>query len=287
MASVVSTNSTNSRFNDRTVFITGAARGMGRAHTLAFAREGARLVLCDACRQYSTVPYALTQPEELASLASEIEQMGRPVLAEQVDVTDLAAMSALAERAQRELGPIDILVANAGLYSFAPSWELTEEQWDETVNVDLKGVWITCKVCIPQMLSRRSGKIICISSTAGLKGMAHLAHYVAAKHGVLGLVKTLAIELAPYNINVNAVCPTSVDTAMCRNQALYDAFAGGPGPLATYEHMLELMNQLNLFPDRNLLPPEAISAAVLWLASDEARHLTGCALPVDAGYLTR
>jgi len=260
---------------------------MGRAHALAFAREGARLVLCDACRQYNTVPYALTQPEELASLASEIEQMGRPVLAEQVDVTDLAAMSALAERAQRELGPIDILVANAGLYSFAPSWELTEEQWDETVNVDLKGVWITCKVCIPQMLSRRSGKIICISSTAGLKGMAHLAHYVAAKHGVLGLVKTLAIELAPYNINVNAVCPTSVDTAMCRNQALYDAFAGGPGPLATYEHMLELMNQLNLFPDRNLLPPEAISAAVLWLASDEARHLTGCALPVDAGYLTR
>jgi (+)-trans-carveol dehydrogenase len=287
MASVVSTNSTNSRFNDRTVFITGAARGMGRAHALAFAREGARLVLCDACRQYSTVPYALTQPEELASLASEIEQIGRPVLAEQVDVTDLAAMSALAERAQRELGPIDILVANAGLYSFAPSWELTEEQWDETVNVDLKGVWITCKVCIPQMLSRRSGKIICISSTAGLKGMAHLAHYVAAKHGVLGLVKTLAIELAPYNINVNAVCPTSVDTDMCRNQALYDAFAGGPGPLATYEHMLELMNQLNLFPDRNLLPPEAISAAVLWLASDEARHLTGCALPVDAGYLTR
>jgi len=283
----VSTNATNSRFQDSTVFITGAARGMGRAHAFAFAREGARLVLCDACRQYSSVPYPLAQPAELASLASEIEQMGRPVLAAQVDVTDLAAMQALAERAQHELGPIDIVIANAGVYSFAPSWELTEEQWDETVNVDLKGVWITCKVCIPQMLSRRSGKIICISSTAGLKGMANLAHYVAAKHGVLGLVKTLAIELAPYNINVNAICPTSVDTAMCRNQALYDVFAGGSGPLATHEHMLDLMNQLNLFPDRNLLPPEAISAVVLWLASDEARHLTGCALPVDAGYLTR
>jgi len=260
---------------------------MGRSHALAFAREGARLVLSDACRQYSTVPYPLAQPEELASLASEIKQMGRPVLAAQVDVTDLPSMQALAERAKREFGPIDILIANAGLYSFAPSWELTEQQWDETLNVDLKGVWITCKVCIPQMLSRRSGKIICVSSTAGLKGMANLAHYVAAKHGVIGLVKTLAIELAPNNINVNAVCPTSVDTAMCRNQALYDVFAGGPGPQATYEHMLELMNQLNLFPDRNLLAPEAVSAAVLWLASDEARHLTGCALPVDAGYLTR
>src|SRR5258708_7378818 len=129
--------------------------GIPMAETTTPTGEGARLVLCDACRQYNTVPYALTQPEELASLASEIEQMGRPVLAEQVDVTDLAVMSALAERAQRELGPIDILVANAGLYSFAPSWELTEEQWDETVNDDLKGVWITCKVSIPQMLSRR------------------------------------------------------------------------------------------------------------------------------------
>jgi len=260
---------------------------MGRAHALAFAREGARLILCDACRQYSTIPYPLAKSEELASLASEIKQMGRPVLAAQVDVTDLSAMQTLAEQAQHELGSIDIVVANAGVYSFAPSWELTEEQWDETVNVDLKGVWITCKVCIPHMLSRRSGKIICISSTAGLKGMANLAHYVAAKHGVLGLVKTLAIELAPYNINVNAVCPTSVDTAMLRNQALYDVFAGGPGPLATHEYMLELMNQLNLFPDRGLLPPEDISAVVLWLASEEARHLTGCALPVDAGYLTR
>jgi len=279
--------STKARFQERVVFITGAARGIGRAHALAFAREGARLVLCDACRQYSTVPYPLAQPEELASVAREIEQMERPVIASQTDVTQLAAMQELAERAQHELGPIDIVVANAGLYSFAPSWEMSEEQWDETVDVDLKGVWITCKVCIPQMLPRRSGKIICIASTAGIKGMGNLVHYVAAKHGVIGLVKTLAIELAPYNINVNAVCPTSVDTTMCRNQALYDAFAGGPGPQATYEHMLELMNQMNLFPDRDLLAPEAVSAAVLWLASEEAGHITGCALPVDAGYLTR
>ncbi|HYU74298.1 MAG TPA: mycofactocin-coupled SDR family oxidoreductase [Ktedonobacteraceae bacterium] len=284
---MASVESTRARYRGRVVFITGAARGMGRAHALAFAGEGASLVLCDACRQYSTVPYPLAQPEELAALVTELEQMGCRVIAALVDVTHLRAMQELVERAQRELGPIDIVVANAGLYSFATSWEMSEEQWDETVNVDLKGVWITCKVCIPFMLARRSGKIICIASTAALKGMANLAHYVAAKHGVLGLVKTLAIELAPYNINVNAVCPTSVDTAMCRNQALYDVFAGGPGPQATEENMLNLMNALNLFPDRNLLPPEAVSSAVLWLASDEARHLTGCALPVDAGYLTR
>ncbi|MFL5700803.1 MAG: mycofactocin-coupled SDR family oxidoreductase [Ktedonobacteraceae bacterium] len=284
---MASVESTRARYRERVVFITGAARGMGRAHALAFAGEGASLVLCDTCRQYSTVPYPLAQPEELTALVTELEQMGCRVIAAQVDVTHLRAMQELVERAQHELGPIDIVVANAGLYSFATSWEMSEEQWDETVNVDLKGVWITCKVCIPFMLARRSGKIICIASTAALKGMANLAHYVAAKHGVLGLVKTLAIELAPYNINVNAVCPTSVDTAMCRNQALYDVFAGGPGPQATEENMLNLMNALNLFSDRNLLPPEAVSSAVLWLASDEARHLTGCALPVDAGYLTR
>jgi SDR family mycofactocin-dependent oxidoreductase len=287
MVSAASTNIDGARFRDRVVFITGAARGMGRAHALAFAREGARLVVSDACRQYPSIPYPLAQTEDLASLAHELEGIHQPFIAQQADVTDLAAMQQLADRAQAELGPIDIVVANAGLYSFAPSWELSEQQWDETVAVCLKGVWITCKVCIPQMLPRRQGKIICISSTAGQKGMANLAHYVAAKHGVLGLVKTLAIELAPYDINVNAVCPTSVDTVMCRNQALYDVFAGGPGPQATQEHMLALMNQLNLFPDRDLLPPEAISAAVLWLASDEARHMTGVALPVDAGYLTR
>src|SRR6266581_6434917 len=128
--------STRMRFQDRVVFITGAAHGMGRAHALTFAREGARLVVCDACRQYNTVAYPLARPEELASLAHEIEHMGRPVIASQTDVTQLADMQELVERAQQELGQIDIVVANAGIYSFAPSWELSEQQWDETVNVD-------------------------------------------------------------------------------------------------------------------------------------------------------
>src|SRR5215813_14816879 len=118
-----------------------------------------------------------------------------------------------------QLGPVDIFVAQAGLYSFGLTWELTEEQWDETLAVALKGVWMTCKVVIPHMLPRRSGKIICIGSTGSFKGLPGLGHYVAAKHGVIGLVKTLAIELAPHDINVNAICPTTVDTDMVNNQA--------------------------------------------------------------------
>jgi len=275
------------RFDDQVVFITGAARGQGRAHALAFACKGANLILCDTLRPYASIPYALSSPEELQKTASEIEALGRRAIAEHVDVTDLDAMQQLATKAQEQLGPIDIAIANAGLYSFGPTWKLTEQQWDETLAVVLKGVWITCKVAIPQMIPRRRGKIVCTSSTGGFKGLPGLGHYTAAKHGVIGLVKTLAIELAPYNINVNAICPTTVDTVMINNQAFYEYFAGGPGPKATREYVTARMNEMNLFRDRGMLAPEDISAAVLWLASEEARHITGYALPIDAGFLTR
>jgi (+)-trans-carveol dehydrogenase len=275
------------RFENQVVLITGAARGQGHAHALAFALEGAHLVLCDTSHQYPSVPYPLSAPEELIEIVREIEALGRRVVAMHADVTDLQAMQALVEKALERIGPVDIAVANAGLYSFGPTWELTEEQWDETLAVALKGVWITCKVVIPHMLPRRSGKIICIGSTGSFKGLPGLGHYVAAKHGVIGLVKTLAIELAPYNVNVNAVCPTTVDTIMINNQAFYEYFAGGPGPHAHRENVIRRMNEMNLFADSGMLAPEDISAVVLWLASEEAHHITGYALPVDAGFLTQ
>jgi SDR family mycofactocin-dependent oxidoreductase len=275
------------RFRNQVVLITGAARGQGRAHALAFAREGANLVLCDTLRRYPSVPYALSSPDELDKTAHEVEALERRVIADHADVTDLYAIQQLATRAKEELGPIDIAIANAGLYSFGPTWELTERQWNETLAVVLKGTWITCKVAIPQMIPRRRGKIICTSSTGGFKGLPGLGHYTAAKHGVIGLVKTLAIELAPYNININAICPTTVDTGMINNQAFYDYFAAGHNPNATREYAIARMNEMNLFSDRGMLVPEDISAAVLWLASEEARHITGYAMPIDAGFLIR
>jgi SDR family mycofactocin-dependent oxidoreductase len=275
------------RFCDQVVLITGAARGQGRAHALAFAREGAHLVICDTPRQYASVPYALSSPGDLVQVAREIEDIGQQVIAVPTDVTDLDAMQQLVDRAIGQFGHLDMAIANAGLYSFGPTWELTEQQWDETLAVVLKGAWITCKVVIPSMLAQRKGKIICIGSTGSFKGLPGLGHYVAAKHGVIGLVKTLAIELAPYNINVNAVCPTTVDTGIINNQAFFEYFAGGPGPNAKRDYVIARMNEMNLFPDRRLLVPEDVSAAVLWLASEEARHITGYALPVDAGFLTR
>lgn len=273
------------RFRDQIVLITGPARGQGRSHALAFAREGAHLVLCDTPRHYATVPYPLGSVNELAQVTAEIKAMGREVIAAPVDVTDLDAMQQLANQALSQLGPIDIAVANAGLYSFGSTWELSEEQWDETIHVNLKGAWITCKVVIPQMLLRRKGTIICVGSTGSFKGLTGLGHYVAAKHGVIGLVKTLAIELAPYNINVNALCPTAVDTGIVNNQAFFEYFVGGSSPDATYEHVISRMNEMNRLPERGLLAPKDISAILLWLASDEAKHITGSALPVDAGFL--
>lgn len=275
------------RFQEQVVFITGAARGQGRAHALAFAREGAKLILCDTPRQYESVPYALSSVDDLEHVKREVEDIGTQVLARAVDVTDVAAMQQLSDDAMEQFGSIDIVIANAGLYSFGKMWELTEQQWDETVAVVLKGAWITCKVAIPHMLPRRSGKIICTGSTGSFKGLYGLGQYVAAKHGVIGLVKTLAIELAPYNINVNAVCPTSVDTGIINNQAFYEYFAGCAGEQANREFVIARMNEMNLLPERGLLAPEDISAVVLWLASEEAKHITGCALPVDAGFLTR
>ncbi len=275
------------RFVDQVVLVTGAARGQGRAQALAFAREGAQMVLCDTQRSYPSVPYALGTPEELSAVAQEIADLGRGVMVRQVDVTDLAAMQDLVEETRHTLGPITVALANAGLYSFGPTWELSEQQWDETLSVVLKGVWITCKVVIPQMLAQQRGKIICIGSTGSFKGLPGLGHYVAAKHGVIGLVKTLAGELAPYHINVNAICPTTVDTGIVNNQAFFEYFVGGPGPQATREYVIERMNAMNLLPERGMLDPEEVSRVVLWLASEEARYLTGCALPVDAGFLTR
>src|SRR5579872_1134229 len=149
------------RFHNQVVLITGAARGQGRAHALAFANEGAHLILCDTDRHYSSVPYPLSTIDDVFVVAHEIENKGQQVLAMVADVTDSIAMQQLVNQAMNRFGHIDVVVANAGLYSFGLTWELTEQQWDETIAVVLKGVWVTCKTVIPHMLPRRSGKIIC------------------------------------------------------------------------------------------------------------------------------
>jgi SDR family mycofactocin-dependent oxidoreductase len=265
--------------------ITGGARGQGRSHALTFAREGAEVIVCDVADQLPTAPYPLASTEDLADTARMVEDLDRRCLAIQADVRDSEQMREVVEQAISEFGHVDILLANAGIQSFEEAWELTDEQWDEMIAVSLTGVWKSCKAVVPHMIERRTGVIVITSSIAGLKGLANQAHYCAANHGVVGLMRVLAIELAPYGIRVNTVHPSSVDTPIIKNQAMYTLFSGG-NPDATLEEVTPAFRELNLL-DIPWMEPQDISNAMLWLASDDARYVTGVTLPVDAGLMVK
>ena len=273
------------KLDGKVALITGGARGQGRSHALTFAREGAETIVCDVAEGLTTVPYPLASAGELADTARMVEDLGRRCLAVQADVRDSEGMRGVVERAISEFGRIDILLANAGIESFGTAWELTDEQWDEMIAVNLTGVWKSCRAVAPHMIERRAGVILITSSIAGLKGLANQAHYCAAKHGVVGLMRALAIELAPYGIRVNTVHPSSVDTPIIKNQATYTLFSGGE-PGATLEEVTPAFRALNLL-DTPWMEPQDISNAMLWLASDDARYVTGATLPIDAGLLAR
>lgn len=255
--------------------ITGGARGQGRSHAVTLAREGANIVVCDIAAQLPTVPYPMATEADLNETVRLVEDLDRRCIAVKADVRDGKQMKAVADRAIAEFGKIDILLANAGIASFGQSWELTDEQWNEMIGVNLTGVWQSCKAVIPHMVQRgQGGAIVLTSSTAGLKGMGGAAHYVSAKHGVVGLMRTLAHELAPHNIRVNSVHPTGVNTPMIVNDWMQQVFAADPGSAA---------NLANLLPVP-MVEPADISNAILWLVSDDARYVTGVALPIDAGF---
>jgi (+)-trans-carveol dehydrogenase len=262
----------------RVALVTGAARGQGRSHAVALARAGADVAACDACRDLPTVPYPLGTEAELAATARLVEAEGRRCLAAAVDVRDGAAVAAFAERAVATLGHLDVLCANAGVISFGAAWELTEEQWDVVLGVNLTGVWHCCRAAVPHMLARGEGGAIVVTlSTAALKGLERMAHYAAAKHGCVGLARSLARELAPHRIRVNCVAPGGVRTPMGKNQRMQEVVQGDPSLSSTLASMLPV----------DLVEPEDVSAAVVWLASDAARHVTGVVLPVDGGTLLR
>jgi SDR family mycofactocin-dependent oxidoreductase len=273
------------KLDGKVALITGGARGQGRSHALTFAREGAEIIVCDVAEGLPTVPYPLASAGELADTARMVEDLGRRCLAVQADVRDSEGMRGVVERAVSEFGRIDILLANAGIESFGTAWELTDEQWDEMIAVNLTGVWKSCRAVAPHMIERRAGVILLTSSIAGLKGLANQAHYCAAKHGVVGLMRALAIELAPHGVRVNTVHPSSVDTPIIKNQAMYTLFSGGK-PDATLEEVTPAFRALNLL-DTPWIEPQDISNAMLWLASDDARYVTGATLPVDAGLLAK
>lgn len=270
------------RVSGKVAFITGAARGQGRAHALRLAEEGADIVAVDLCSPMETVPYGLATPDDLAETAKLVEEHDRRVIARQIDVRNLGGLQDLVAEAVAELGGIDIVVANAGIGSFAPVWELTEEQWDDVIAVNLTGVWKTAKACIPTMIQAgKGGSIILTSSLAGLVAFPNLGHYNAAKHGVTGLMRTLAVELAPYSIRANSLHPAIVHTDMTHNEAIYQLFL----PHLTNPSRAEVdegYKMMHALPISGLEPID-IANMVLFLASDESRYITGTTQVLDAG----
>ena len=270
------------RVEGKVAFITGAARGQGRSHALRLAQEGADIIAVDICQDLATVPYPGATEADLAETVKQVEALDRRIVAQQADVRDLAALQRAVDEGLSQFGHLDIVCANAGIASFAPALDLTEEVWQDVIDTNLTGVWKTVKATAPAMVERgQGGSIVLTSSIAGLIAFPNLAHYTAAKHGVTGLMRTLAVELAPHSIRVNSVHPTTVDTPMVANEPVWGLFLGGVAG-ATREQAAEGMKALNAMPVPWVEAVD-ISNAVLYLASDEARYVTGTTTVIDAG----
>jgi SDR family mycofactocin-dependent oxidoreductase len=266
----------------KVALVTGAARGQGRSHAQILAASGAKIIACDIARQLPTVEYPMANEEDLEATIRAVEKDGGEIVAQIADVSDGAQMEAVVAAGIERFGRIDILVANAGISGNAVSWLITDDEWDEMLRVNLKGPWQSAKAVIPHMIERGEGSIVITSSSSGLIGIPNLAHYVASKHGVHGLMKSLALELAVHNIRVNVIAPGNVDTPMIHNEPIYKLFSGGKEG-SSYEELEPIFRSWHKL-DVALLPPEAISQGVLYLSSDMSKYVTGTVLQVDAGF---
>jgi SDR family mycofactocin-dependent oxidoreductase len=267
----------------KVALVTGAARGQGRAHALTLARNGADIIAVDIAGQIDTVPYAMGTPDDLNETAKGVEELDRRVVAAQADVRSQEQLDEAVRLGLAEFGQIDILIANAGIWSMRPFWELSETEWADMIGTNLSGVWRSAKAVAPHMIERKTGAIVMTSSVNGLEPGMNYAHYVAAKHGVIGLMKNVALELAPHGIRCNAICPGAIDTGMTNWAGAYDMFAGHEG--GTRDDLLAGAKSFHALKGTGILSPQVLADAALWLVSDGAAAVTGVALPVDAGHM--
>ncbi len=267
----------------KVVFITGAARGQGRAHALTCAREGAEVIVTDLADAIASVAYPLGTSDDLAETVEQIKSLGKTPLSLQVDVRDQEQLNDAVAQGIARFGAIDALIANAGIWARAPFWELTEDQWGDMIDVNLSGVWRTAKAVTPHMISRQSGSIVITGSVNSVEPGENFAHYVASKHGVIGLMKNIAVELAPFGIRCNSVNPGAVRTGMLENQMALDMFAGHEG--GTVEDLIQGGRYFHKLKGVSVIDPQAIADAALFLNSEMAANVTGISIPVEAGHL--
>ena len=274
------------RVDGKVALITGAARGQGRRHAVRLAEEGADVIAIDLCDQIGTVHYDMPTEADLLETKEQIEALARRVIIASADVRDTAALRAVVHDGVAQFGRLDIVVANAGIFSFAPVLELSEEAWRDVIDVNLTGVWRTCVAAIPAMIAAgNGGSVILTSSAAGLTPFRNTAHYVASKYGVVGLMQCLALELGEHGIRVNSVNPTTVATPMVLNEPTIKLFLPDSAN-PSVDEFAALMQRSHLLPVP-WVESDDVANAVLFLACDESRCMTGVALPVDAGLLIK
>ncbi|MBS1878742.1 MAG: SDR family oxidoreductase [Actinobacteria bacterium] len=263
-------------FTGSTIAITGAARGLGAHMAREFARAGADLALCDLEKTPAGLDYDTSTPGELAAIEEEVRELGAQTVSMAVDVRDEGQIQEFFAAAASKLGDLDVFVNNAGVFvGNMPVTETSEEQWDLAIDVNLKGPFLCTKHAVQSMVD--GGRVIIIGSTSSLIGIPYQVPYQASKHGVIGAVRTLALELAPRGITVNALCPTVAHTPMLEYLAREEA--------SYYlDEVARLAGAFTIFPGVEAIEPEDVSGATMWLASPAARYVTGAAFALDAGY---
>jgi (+)-trans-carveol dehydrogenase len=272
------------RVEGKVAFVTGAALGQGRSHAVRLAQEGADIIAIDVCKpivENTTIPAAT--PEDLAETADLVKSHNRRIFTAEVDVRDYDAMKAAVDAGVEQLGRLDIIVANAGIGNGGDTLDqCSEHDWQEMIDINLSGVWKSVKAGVPHLISGgNGGSIVLTSSVGGLKAYPHCGNYVAAKHGVVGIMRSFAVELGQHMIRVNSVHPTHVSTGMIMNEGTWKMFRPdleNPGP----DDMAPICQMFHTLPIP-WVDPIDISNAVLFFVSDEARYITGVTLPIDAG----
>lgn len=277
------------RFKNQVVFITGAARGQGRSHAVRFAEEGANIIAVDSCSPVSGTTYDMATRDDLQDTVRLVEAAGGRIVATIADVRSQEQLDEACTSGVREFGRIDVVVANAGIFTKSKStWEMTEDQWNSTIDIDLSGVWRTCKSAIPTMISgANGGSIIITASSNGYRGEAGHPSYNAAKLGLVGLMRTLAAELGDHAIRVNTIHPTVVKTPLMWNDMMIDTFVPGETTATmspdTWWKGMERMHMLPI----GAIEATEISDVVLFLASSGGKHITASEIPIDAGYIRK
>ena len=270
----------------RVALITGAARGQGRAHAVRLAADGADIIAIDVCGPVSeSITYPMPTPEDLAETVRLVEATGRKVLAREVDIRDLAAQQQVVADGVEQFGRLDIVVANAGVLSWGRIWEMSEEQWDTVVDVNLNGTWRTIRAAVPAMIEAgNGGSIVIVSSSAGLKATPGNAHYAASKHGLVALTNALAIEAGEFGIRVNSIHPYSIDTPMIEKDAMMEIFSKYPAYLHSFAPMPFKPVAREGKPGlQEFMTVEEVADVVAWLAGDASATISGSQIAVDRG----